>query len=125
MQPDKVVLCVDDNADHNELLEIFFKQVGYKIVACDTPESCLQYLKTIKFSAVIFGSWQEEDRFIEVLDEMKILYPNLPFVFFTADAREASRQKGLQTGAQAYLVKPNDLENIVPTIARITAAEYL
>lgn len=103
MRHDKTVLCVDSNADHNELLEIFFNQAGYKIVTCDTPESCLKFLKTLKFSAVVFGNWTEDSNFTEVLSEIKIQHSNLPFVFFTADAREASRQKGLGMGAQAYL----------------------
>jgi hypothetical protein len=60
---------------------------------CDTPESCLKYLKTLKFSAVIFGNWMEDANFTEVLSDIKIQHSNLPFVFFTADARNKSPKR--------------------------------
>lgn len=124
MSFDKTILCVDDNSDHNELLQFFFEQAGYKVISCSSSDDCLDCLKTVKLSAVIFGNWLEDVHFNSILNEMKILQPELPFVFFTADAREASRQKALRMGAHSYLVKPNDLENLVPVIGKIISKEY-
>jgi CheY-like chemotaxis protein len=43
----------------------------------------------------------------------------LPVIFYSGDAYEKDQQQGLAAGAQAYLVKPNDLENIAGVIGTL------
>jgi DNA-binding response OmpR family regulator len=40
-------------------------------------------------------------------------------VFFSAVAYEAERQKGLDAGAQEYLIKPNDLERLPSVVGSL------
>lgn len=42
-----------------------------------------------------------------------------PIVFYTATSQQSDRSAAMAAGASAYLVKPNDLENIVPTIENL------
>jgi DNA-binding response OmpR family regulator len=45
--------------------------------------------------------------------------PNTPIVFYSGDARETDKQKGLSAGASAYLVKP-DFDNLASSILNLT-----
>ena len=43
-------------------------------------------------------------------------YANIPVVFLSADSREESKKKALQTGAVGYIEKPFNSEHLVQCI---------
>ena len=44
---------------------------------------------------------------------------NIPFIFLTAKADEQSRQKGMRTGVDDYIIKPFDIEQLLSRINRL------
>jgi CheY-like chemotaxis protein len=50
-----------------------------------------------------------------------ILDSNTPIIFCSADASPADRRQGMSAGAQAYLAKPCELEELRRTIRRLIA----
>jgi DNA-binding response OmpR family regulator len=115
----KSVLCVDDNADHCELLKFFFENQGYKFQSCGTPEEFLQMPPNESVSAVILDNILRYKNGDEIFLSIKNAYPQTPVIFFTADAQAKSRIRAMNLGADAYLVKPDDLDNVVPTISSL------
>ena len=49
------------------------------------------------------------------------LAPDLPIVFYSGHAYETDRQHALAAGAQAYLIKPNDLDRIEEVMDKVIA----
>ena len=116
MQKSKTILYLDDNADHRDLLKFLFEDEGYKIVTCSTMKECLDYLSENEISVIVMDYWVEGVETLVISEKIKESHPNIPFFFFTGDAQSKSREKALNTGAKAYLLKPDDVGNIVPTI---------
>jgi len=57
---------------------------------------------------------------LELCRRLREFSPQIPIVFYSNDAREIDRQKGLATGAQAYLIKP-EIDTVLPTILRLAS----
>jgi CheY-like chemotaxis protein len=118
MQVGKYILCVDNNADNRELIKFIFEQSGHNVLTCATAEACLDYARRYNISAFVLDYWLAGVEGSEICREIRTFNQKTPIIFFTGDARDTSRRKGISTGANAYLIKPNDLEKVVPTVNR-------
>ena len=116
------ILCVDDNEDNLELLKIFFEQADYRVKTCSKVEDCLEEIENNEFSAIVMDYRMAGENTLPICREIKETNPHLPFVYFTGDVTEISRQAGLAAGADAYLIKPDDLERVVPTVSQLITA---
>jgi CheY-like chemotaxis protein len=116
MMKNYCVLCVDDNEDNAELIKFCLELGGFEVIVCSTAEECLQHLKNKKFAAIILDYRLSGRDGLDVCVEIKRTYPNIAIIFFSGDARNATRSLAIKAGADAYLVKPDDLEKIVPTV---------
>jgi len=55
---------------------------------------------------------------LDLCKQLREFNPQTPIVFYSGDARETEKAKGLAAGADAYLVKP-DSDTVLPTIFRL------
>jgi DNA-binding response OmpR family regulator len=117
MHKPKSVLCVEDNLDNGEILEVFFNEAHFEVTTCGTGEDCLERLKTSEFSAIILDYHLPEKDGLEICREIRAANKDVPIVFFTADARQMIRSDALEAGADAFLVKPDDLMDVVAIVA--------
>ena len=122
---ERSVLCVDDNFDNNELLEFFFEQAGYQVTICSTGEECLDCLKDHEFSAVVLDYHLPDKDGLALFKEIRKLYPQTPVIIFSADARNSSREAAIEAGVNAYLIKPDDIKNIVSVVTKLIEARDL
>jgi CheY-like chemotaxis protein len=120
MKEQKTVLCVDDNDDNLELLKILFELADYQVTACSTGEECLEQVKKGEYSAIVLDYRLPDKDGLEICREIRELVPGTPIVFYTADVRNSSRQAAFSAGADAYLLKPDDLNNIISTVNDLT-----
>jgi DNA-binding response OmpR family regulator len=102
------VLCVDDNEDNAELINIYLEFGGFEVIVCSTAEECLQQLKKREFAAIILDYRLGESNGLKVCAEIKRTYPTTPIIFFSGDARNTTRNLAIKAGADTYLVKPED-----------------
>jgi DNA-binding response OmpR family regulator len=116
MNEQKTLLCVDDNDDNREILKIFFEQAGYEVTDCSTGEECLDLIKKGEYSAVILDYALPDNSGLKVCAEIKRSVPDTPVIFYTGFATAESRADASDAGADAYLIKPNDLDNIVSVV---------
>ena len=116
------VLCVDDNFDNNDLLKFLFEREEYQVTICSTGEECLKCISDHQFSAVVLDYHLPDQDGLEVFREIKKLYPQTPVIIFTADVRDSSREAALEAGVDAYLIKPDDLENIISVVTKLVEA---
>ena len=123
MQILKTVLLVEDNEDNSEMLETLFDHAGFAVTTCASGEACLEHLKTRAFSAIVLDYHLPEKDGLEICREVRTADKKVPIVFFTADAREIIRRDALAAGADAFLVKPDNLPDIVAIIAGLTESK--
>ncbi len=108
------ILCIEDDEDTCHLLTYVFKQVDCEVESCSQTK-CLKLIHEETFSAIILDNYFDGLSGIEICQEIRSFDQITPVIFLSGEARQAEIDKALATGANAYLIKPNDFEKLVPT----------
>jgi DNA-binding response OmpR family regulator len=120
----KTILCVEDDKDSYELLQLIFENVGFKVVTCCTSTEGLEMAKQNTFSAIILDNRLADISGVEICRQIRTYDQQTPIVFYSGSAYPKDKKAGLKAGANDYLVKPNDFDNLVPiTIKLIKESE--
>ena len=104
------ILCIDDDNDTCELVGFMFNETGYKVTSCSTAKEGLSYAQKGGFAAIILDNRFEETSGLEICQEIRTFDKVTPIIFFSGKAYQKDKDEGLAIGANAYLVKPHDLE---------------
>ena len=88
-------------------------------MAVDACGKCLQLARTERVDLYLLGDGCEDGDIFELCHKIRALDSNTPIVFCSADASGTNRARGLSAGAQAYLAKPCELEELRQTIRRL------
>ena len=113
------ILCVDDNVDSCEIVRLMFEMNGYEVVTCYDGQEAVRLVRYENFDAIILDYLMPEVDGTDVCRAIRTFNNDVPVVFFTASAQEKDRVAILASGAQAFLVKPNDLNVLTKTVQRL------
>ena len=104
------VLYVDDEPELLELCKLFLEQDrDFSVNTLQSPLDVLPYLDTNRIDAVICDYQMPDQDGISVLKQVRIRYPDLPFILFTGQGREEVVIEALNNGADFYLQKGGDI----------------
>jgi DNA-binding response OmpR family regulator len=110
------ILCIDDDNDTCQLVSFMFAQTGYQMISCQTAEEGLLCARKRNFGAIILDNSFEKTSGVEICREIRSFDKRTPIIFFSGRAFQVDKEQGLAAGANAYLVKPNDLEKLTETV---------
>jgi len=99
------VLCVDDD-DTCELLSTILKFSDIEVVSAYTVADTWRLAQTEPFDLYLLETRLPDGDGFELCRRLHEFAPRTPIVFYSAEAYETDRQKGLAAGAAAYLTKP-------------------
>ena len=116
------ILCVEDDEDTCELISFVLKQEGYEVESCSQMD-CLKLIHEEKFIAFILDNWFEGTSGVDICREIRSFDSETPIIFCSGEARQPEIDKALAAGANAYLVKPIDFEELTDTLARLTQGQ--
>lgn len=115
----QTILCVDDNEDSLELLTYIFEQDGFEVKTCDSLEGCLPLIRQKDFVAVILDNRFENETSLEVCKEIRLLKPQTPIIYYSAEVRQPEIDQAIEAGASIYLKKPDDFDKLIETVSRL------
>lgn len=119
MTQKNIILCIDDDFDTIKTLEVMFKLEGFSLTSSTTLEKGLRYARQGNFNAIIMDYKLLDCTGAELCKEIREFDSMIPIIFFTASALARDREKCLEAGAQAYLVKPNDIDRITDIVMQL------
>ncbi|HWX43307.1 MAG TPA: response regulator [Blastocatellia bacterium] len=119
LQSTKRVLCADDDADSRELIGVVLNGAGYEVVPSASCQEAISLAKNGGFSAIILDNWFPDGNGPDLCREIRNGDQRTPILFFSAAAYPADIDRAITAGAQAYLVKPNGLEEILSTLSSL------
>jgi DNA-binding response OmpR family regulator len=114
----KRILCVDDDEDTRDMMEALLGQYGYQAVIAASVSDALESARSGGLVLCILDHWITEFNGIELCQQIRAFDSHTPIMFYSGAAYQADIKKGLDAGAQAYLVKP-DFDHLKPTIDRL------
>lgn len=115
------ILIIDDDLDNAELIKLLLQ---YSDTACDitsvqTPEAGLRLAATQNFDLFLLDYRLPSMSGAEVCRRIRRTNADTPVLFFTGSAFERDRWDAMQAGANAYLLKPDDLKQLTGTVKRL------
>ena len=112
------VLCVDDDEDNREMLAELLKLSLIEAKTVGTAFQALSSIETERFDLYVLDARLPEIDGFELCRRVRAIDRHTPILFFSGAAHEADREKGLNAGANAYLVKP-EIHGLIETITQL------
>lgn len=115
------ILIIDDDCNSSELIEVMLQYSGtaYEITCVQTPEAGLRLAATQRFDLFMLDYRLPDMNGVEVCRAIRRMDANTPVMFFTGEAHAREKHEAMQAGANAYLVKPDDLKKLTGTVKRL------
>ncbi|MCP5052932.1 MAG: sigma-54-dependent Fis family transcriptional regulator [bacterium] len=112
VQENVKILVVDDDASIRNMLAIVLKEAGYGVTVADGGQSALKQLKTEAFNLVVSDIKMPGISGIELLKKLKSINPDVPVIMVTAFASANDAVEAMKLGAEDYITKPFNLEEL-------------
>jgi DNA-binding response OmpR family regulator len=123
------ILILEDDILFNETLEDFLEEENFVVNCVLDPYSALDLTYTNKYDLYLFDVNLPYENGFELLDKLRKSGDMTPTIFITSRADKDSLREGFMKGADDYIYKPVDLEElllrIIALLRRQTRSEYL
>ena len=121
----KKILVVDDECNFRNVMAHILKGEGYKVSLAEDGIAALKALETEIFDVLITDIRMPNMDGIELFNNVKKLYPQMPVIFLTGSAYPKAIENNLNEGALYYFEKPVDLDLLKLTIKHILKTKDL
>lgn len=111
------IMVVDDEAAQRRLMSDFIGSLGYASVECPSAEDALEAIRHQPPEMVLLDVRLPGMNGIDALKEIRKIAGNLPVLLITAYADLRQAVDAMKIGADDYLSKPVDLEELATAIA--------
>ncbi|SDQ09986.1 Response regulator receiver domain-containing protein [Chryseobacterium soldanellicola] len=119
----KKILIVDDDPRNIFALKLTLKSRGYQIESCTMAREAIQMLqKDNAIDVVLMDMMMPE---MDGYEAIRIIrntpsISRIPVIAVTAQAMPEDRQKSLDAGAQDYVSKPIDIDQLINAIEKLS-----
>jgi len=113
------ILYVEDDADTRELVTIVLTSRNCEVTASDDGSIALSSARTGQFDLYLMDTWIAGSSGIELCEKIREFDSRTPILFYSGAAFDSDRERALRSGAQGYLTKPIDNEELVAEVFRL------
>ncbi len=110
------ILVAEDQKDMNRLIVNRLKAEHYSVDGCYNGEEVFDYLACAEYDALILDIMMPVMDGLQVLKKLRSQQNRIPVLLLTARDRVEDRVRGLDAGADDYLVKPFAFEELLARI---------
>ena len=106
------ILVVEDDRELNKTVCSFLNHSGYEAVGCLHANDAYDAMYDNMFDLIISDIMMPDVDGFEFARNVRELNEDIPILFMTARDDIASKQRGFRIGADDYMVKPIDLDEL-------------
>jgi len=117
MSTEQILTIEDDPAIRRGIVDAL-RFAGYRALEADRGDTGLEMALAREFDLLLLDLVLPGRDGLEILREVRRLRPTLPIIILTARGEEADRVRGLNDGADDYVVKPFSVKEL---LARVEA----
>lgn len=118
MDKETTILVVDDDVNIQEILELYLKREGFRVITCGNGTEAVQLFRDENPDFVLLDVMLPGMDGFEVLSEIR-KKSDTPVIMLTAKGSTSDRIQGLETGADDYVAKPFDSKELVARIKAV------
>ncbi len=112
------ILIIDDDPSIRNMLAIVLKKSGYEVTLTDSGRSALDRLKKETFELIISDIKMPDINGIDLLKKIKSINQEIPVIMITAFASANDAVDAMKLGAEDYITKPFNLDELKIIIDR-------
>ena len=113
------ILLAEDDANLGMLLKEYLEQEGYEILLAKDGEMALNFFNKAKFDLCLLDVMMPKMDGYSLAKEIRLSNKEIPFIFLTAKSLKEDKTKGYGLGADDYISKPFDEEELLWKIKAI------
>ena len=118
------ILVVEDEKKINDIIVKTLKKENYGVDSCFDGKEAIDYISSAEYDAVILDIMLPKVNGFEVLKTIRKNNIKTPVLFLTAREGVEDRVKGLDYGADDYLIKPFAFEELLARIRVLLRKKY-
>lgn len=120
MNPNIKILLVEDDQNLGYILKEYLQMHEYEVTLARDGEAGYEAFESVAFDLCLLDVMMPKKDGFTLAIEIKKLDPIIPIVFLTAKSLKVDKLKGFKIGADDYIVKPVDEEELIARIQAIT-----
>lgn len=113
------VLVVEDDKELNKTLCLFLNNNGYKTFGCLNANDAYDALYENIFDLILSDIMMPETDGFEFAKAVRNINTDIPIIFITARDDMPSKERGFGIGADDYMVKPINLDELLLRISAL------
>jgi DNA-binding response OmpR family regulator len=119
------ILIVDDSPAEVKLMQTLLDRAGYSCVAIHDPTRLEQVIDLEKPSLILLDVVMPQRNGFQVCRDLKghTDYARIPVVLVTSKGTESDKFWGKQQGADGYVVKPFNGEELLGTVRKLVGKQ--
>ncbi len=114
------VLCIDDDEDSRVMLTTLLRLALIEAKAVGTAAQALSSIQTEPFDLYLLDARLPDLDGFELCRRMRAFDPHTPILFFSGAAYADDKKRGIEAGADAYVIKP-DLDGLLASIKQFVS----
>ena len=109
----KHILLAEDDADFGSILKQYLEMSGFSVEWAKNGEEALDLFIKGSFNMCVLDVMMPKLDGFSVAEQIIEINPEVPFIFLTARKMKEDKLKGLKLGADDYVVKPFEADELV------------
>lgn len=118
------ILLIEDSKRLRRSITLGLKQAGYKVDATGDGEEGLWYAESYNYDVVILDLMLPGMNGLEILRRLREQGRNLHVLILSAKDTVEDRVRGLQAGADDYLIKPFAFQELLARVQALVRRRY-
>ncbi len=109
----KKVLLAEDDIDFSNILKQYLELHNFEVFCAFNGQEALQMFINSAFDICVLDVMMPKLDGFSLAEKITAINPEIPFVFLTAKKLQTDKIKGLQLGADDYIVKPFEADELI------------
>ena len=115
------ILCTEDHPDTRELLVYVLTEQGFDVTCSGSGAEALNLAQTQSFDLYLLDNWLPDVLGSTLTQRIREFDGKTPILFYSGAGYDGDKEAARLAGAQAYLVKPVDVDLLVGEVTRLIA----
>jgi DNA-binding response OmpR family regulator len=115
----KKLLLAEDDFDFAAILKQYLELHQFEVIWAENGEIALNYFKNQTFDICVFDVMMPKLDGFSLAEKIITINPETPFIFLTARKLKEDKIIGLKLGADDYIVKPFEVDELVLRLQNI------
>jgi len=115
----KKLLLAEDDFDFAAILKQYLELHQFEVIWAENGEIALEYFKNQTFDICVFDVMMPKMDGFSLAEKIITINPEVPFIFLTARKLKEDKIIGLKLGADDYIIKPFEVDELVLRLQNI------